>query len=78
MNNEIFLQLMGFGIALIGLTMAGWASLWWRMGKLETSINGKLKEGSEVKEEWERLQAGCPLLNPYAKNPHTEEVKGGE
>lgn len=43
-------------IALMGILIAGFSSLWWRLGRIEGTVNGALRE-------WESLKRRCPLCS---------------
>ena len=43
-------------LALVGILVAGFSSIWWRLGRMEGRVNGALRE-------WQELKGRCPLCN---------------
>lgn len=43
-------------LALVGMLVAGFGSVWWRLGRLEGRMNGAMRE-------WQSLKAKCPLCS---------------
>ena len=68
--NDNLIQTLCF--ALLATFVGGWASIWWKLGRLEGRVNGTAKDWKGLKEDWNSLKALCPLC------PKTETRSEGE